>query len=155
MSLFSNNYTVASLVAIIGTGMTYTYFEYLLKPEDDTVVKPTMFDYGKRFIMFFIIGYAIGFMYKKFMSDGSNSVQTPTQDGGDVCGKDNGMFSKLKGVFGGLSKNDGEVVSNVSESVSESPKKAPWKEASNLKSQQNGGSVNPNGENFSTGRPSF
>ena len=93
MSLLSNNFLLAGVIATLLIVIYYCYVNYLMKkstkdgseeePLEETPLSVLVVDYGKKFAMFYILGLGLVFVGKKYMG-GGDSADTSTSTGGGL-----------------------------------------------------------------------
>ena len=96
MSLLTNNFLLAGVIATLLIVVYYCYVNYLMKkstndgseeePLEEKPLSVLVVDYGKKFAMFYILGLGLVFVGKKYMGGGdsadtSNSNSTSTGGG--------------------------------------------------------------------------
>lgn len=156
MSVLTNNFLLAGVVATLLIVVYYCYVNYLMKTptnddnEDSNRSVPlsvTVVDYGKKFMMFYVLSLGLVFVGKKYLVSSDSMFSTSSvKGGGSTTSNLTGMDGDSEGescsggFFSNLFKGGKKEVSN--------------EELSKL-SEVNIKRKNTNMETFKTGQPSF
>ena len=140
MSILSNNFVLAGILATVLIVIYYYYVNHLMKSQSvegeenrEVPMSVSLVDYGKKFVMFYILGFGIVFVGKKYLI------------------KEDSTDSK-NGNTNSETTSGGGFLSNF---FSSSNTKSSTNENSNSLSEVNINKSNNNIENFNTGQPKF
>ena len=122
MSLLTNNFLLAGIVATLLIVVYYCYVNYLMKTpnngdEDSPNEIPlsvSIVDYGKKFGMFYILGLGLVFVGKKYLvsNDATESPAGGTLNNNNSSNTDSDADTSSGGFFSNLFRSGKQSVSN-------------------------------------------
>jgi len=159
MSLVTNNFLLAGIVATLLIIVYYCYVNYLMKrsntdddgdgdPPTETPLSVSLVDYGKKFGMFYILSLGLVFVGKKYLVS-SDALESST--GGSLSSNLlDTKFNNSSTVDGDTDSSSGGFFSNLFKSGKQSVSNEQLDKLSEVKLKNT-----KKMENFKTGQPQF